>query len=34
MTKEGTNNITAVFNGNNDYETTEATTTVEVIKAE
>jgi len=34
MTKEGTNNITAVFNGNNDYAATETNSTVMVIKAE
>ena len=34
MTKEGTNNITAIFNGNNDYAATETNSTVEVIKAE
>ena len=34
MTKEGTNNITAVFNGNNDYAAAETNSTVMVIKAE
>ena len=34
MTKEGPNNITAVFNGNNDYAATETNSTVTVIKAE
>lgn len=32
MSKEGTNNITAIFNGNNNYEATNTTMTVEVIK--
>jgi len=34
MIKEGTNNITAEFNGNNDYTAAETNSTVEVIKAE
>ncbi len=34
MTKEGTNNITAIFYGNNNFEIAEASSTVEVIKAE
>jgi len=31
MTKEGTNNITAVFNGNNDYAAANTNSTVEVV---
>ncbi len=34
MIKEGTNNITAVFNGNNDFAAAETSSTVEVVKAE
>ncbi len=34
MIKEGTNNITAIFNGNNDFAAAETSSTVEVVKAE
>jgi len=34
MIKEGTNNITAAFNGNNDYAEANTNSTVEVIKAQ
>lgn len=32
MSKGGINNITAIFKGNNDFETSQTNTTVEVIK--